>query len=49
MFIDGSKIADYAKAMPATLLFNAMSFSVMGGASEEKDKFYVSKIRISKE
>jgi hypothetical protein len=33
----------------ATLLFNAMSFFVMGGAPEEKDKFYVSKIRISRE
>ena len=49
MFIDGNPIAEYDKAMPSTLLFNAMSFFVMGGASEEKDKFYVSKIRISRE
>ncbi len=49
IFIDSNKIADYDKAIPATLLLNAMSFFVMGGASEEKDKFFVSNIRISRE
>lgn len=49
VFIDANKIAEYEKAIPAGLLFNAMSFVVLGSASEQNDKFYLSKIRISKE
>lgn len=49
VFIDANKIADLDKAMPAGLLFNAMSFSVLGSPSELKDKFYIGRIRISRE
>ena len=49
VFIDSNKIAQYDKAIPAGLLFNAMSFFVLGSASEQNDKFYLSKIRISRE
>lgn len=49
LFIDSNKIAQYDKAIPAGLLFNAMSFFVLGSASEQNDKFYLSKIRISRE
>ncbi|MFA5330543.1 MAG: hypothetical protein WC384_22315 [Prolixibacteraceae bacterium] len=47
VFIDKNKIADYEKAIPAALLFNAMSFS--SGNSGENDKFYISNIKITKD
>jgi len=49
VFLGSNKIADFDKAMPANLLFNAMSFSVLGSAAEQKDKFYIGRIRISRE
>lgn len=48
VFIDTNKIADYPKAMPSDLLFNAVSFAV-GANHGANDKFYVSNIKISKE
>lgn len=47
VFIDKNKIAEYKKAMPATLLFNALSFDCSGN-SAENDKFYISNIKIIK-
>jgi len=47
VFIDNTKIADYEKAIPATLLLNALSFS--SGNSGENDKFYISNIKIIKD
>jgi hypothetical protein len=47
VFIDKTKIADYEKAIPATHLFNAMSFT--SGNSGENDKFYISNIKITKD
>ena len=47
VFIDKTKIADYVKAIPNALLFNAMSFS--SGNSGENDKFYISNIKITKD
>ncbi|MBK8496706.1 MAG: hypothetical protein IPL50_18240 [Chitinophagaceae bacterium] len=48
VFIDKIKIAEYEKAIPAALLFNAMSFFVSGN-SAEPDKMYISNITISKD
>lgn len=48
VFIDDSRIAEYQKAVPADLRFNAMSFRT-GDNPGENDKFYVSKITIRKE
>jgi hypothetical protein len=47
VFIDENKIADYEKAIPSTLMFNALSFS--SGNSGENDKFYISNIKITKD
>jgi hypothetical protein len=47
VFIDENKIAEYQKAIPATLMFNAMSFS--SGNSGENDKYYISNIKIMKD
>jgi hypothetical protein len=49
VFIDDHKIAEYEKAIPSDLLFNAMSFSVPGGSYAENDKFYISNIKIRRE
>jgi hypothetical protein len=48
VFIDKIKIAEYEKAIPTSLLFNALSFNVLGD-SGENDKFYISNIKIIKE
>ncbi len=48
VFIDKSKIAEYEKAIPAALLFNALSFDCSGN-SAENDKFYISNIKITKD
>lgn len=48
VFIGPNKIADYDKAMPAAQLFNSMRFFVAGNASELKDKFYISVIKVRK-
>ena len=48
VLIDGNKIGEYEKAIPAGLLFNAVTFFVPGSASELKDKLYVSNIKIAK-
>lgn len=47
VFIDNTNIADYEKAIPATHLFNAISFSSVNSA--ENDKFYISNIKITKD
>jgi hypothetical protein len=49
VFIDANKIAEYDKALPAGLLFNAISFSAPNSPSDLKDKYYLGKIRISRE
>jgi hypothetical protein len=48
LFIDKTKIAEYEKAIPAALLFNALSFTAAGNAGEN-DKFYISNIKITKD
>ena len=48
VFIDKTKIAEYEKAIPSTLLFNAMSFFVSGNYAEQ-DKMYFSNIKITKD
>jgi hypothetical protein len=48
VFIDKTKIGEYEKAIPAALLFNAMSFYV-NGSSGENDKLYFSNIKIVKD
>ncbi len=48
LFIDKNKIAEYEKAIPAALLFNAISFT-HGRSDAETEKFYVSNIKITKE
>jgi hypothetical protein len=47
VFIDKTKIAEYEKAIPAGLLFNAMSLYSFN--SGENDKFYISNIKITKD
>ena len=48
VFIDETKIAEYEKAIPATHLFNALSFDCNGN-SAENDKFFISNIKITKD
>jgi hypothetical protein len=48
VYIDGAKIAEYEKGVPADLRFNALSF-IGGGNTGENDKFYVSNVTIKKE
>ena len=47
VFIDGSKIAEYPKAIPEALLFDAMSFDLQGQAGPN-DQMFISNIRITK-
>jgi hypothetical protein len=47
VFIDKNKIAEYEKAMPASHLFNAISFTSV--SSGENEKFYISNIKIIKD
>jgi hypothetical protein len=46
VFIDEKKIAEYEKAIPAALLFNAMTFLVNGSLGEN-DHYYISNVRIT--
>ena len=48
IFIDKNKIAEYEKAIPSALLFNALSFT-HGRSNGETEKFYISNINITKE
>lgn len=48
VFIDKNKIAEYEKAIPAALLFNALSFT-HGRSDGETEKFYISNIKITKD
>ena len=48
VFIDKIKIADYEKGLPATHLFNALSFDCSGN-SAENDKYFINNIKITKE
>jgi hypothetical protein len=48
LFIDKTKIAEYAKAMPAQHLFNALSFDCSGN-SAESDKYFISNIKITRD
>jgi hypothetical protein len=48
LFTDETKIAEYEKAVPASLLFNALSFDT-GGGDTENDKYYIGNIKISKD
>ncbi len=48
VFIDNVRIAEYEKAIPASQLFNALSFFSFGSTGEP-DKLYISNIRITKD
>ncbi|MGZ5222131.1 MAG: hypothetical protein ACXWC7_18745, partial [Chitinophagaceae bacterium] len=48
IFIDDKKVGEYEKAIPATQVFNALSFDCSGN-SGEIDKYYISNIRITKD
>ena len=48
IFIDKNKIADYPKAIPSALLFNALSFTHVSSAGET-EKYYISNIKITKD
>lgn len=48
VYIDNTKIAEYEKAIPAALQFNAISF-LENGNSGENDKYYISNIKITKD
>jgi len=48
IFVDNTRIAEYEKAIPASLLFNAVSFFSYGSTGEP-DKLYISNIRITKD
>ena len=47
IFIGKTKIAEYEKAIPSALLFNALSFT-HGRSDGETEKFYISNIKIIK-
>ena len=47
VLIDGSKIAEYPRAIPEALLFDAMSFDLQGQAGPN-DQMFISDIRITK-
>lgn len=47
IFIDKSKVADYDKAIPSSLLFNAMSFT-HGRSDSETEKYFIRNIKITK-
>lgn len=47
VFIGQTKIAEYPKAIPETLLFDAVSFS-LGGQAGPNDQMFVSNIKITK-
>jgi len=46
--IDDKMIAEYPKGIPATMLFNALSFE-MSNSNGETEKYYISNIQITKE
>ena len=48
IFIDNNKIAAFEKAIPAALLFNAMSFT-HGRSDGETEKFFVRNIKITRD
>lgn len=48
IFIDKNKIADYKKAIPSALLFNAISFTHVS-SNGETEKYYISNIKITKD
>lgn len=48
IYIDNNKIAEYEKAIPAALLFNALSFT-HGRSDSETEKYYISNIKITKD
>lgn len=48
IYIDRNKIAEYEKAIPAALLFNALSFT-HSNSYGETEKFFISNIKIAKE
>ena len=48
IFIDKNKIADYKKAIPLALLFNAISFTHVS-SNGETEKYYISNIKITKD
>jgi hypothetical protein len=48
VFIDKNKITEYEKAIPAALLFNAISFAHVR-SDGETEKFYISNIKITRD
>lgn len=48
IFIDKNKIADYEKAIPSALLFNAFSFTHVS-SNGETEKYFISNIKITKD
>ena len=48
VFIDGNKIAEHLKSIPAAHLFNNLSFDCSGN-SAENDKYFISNIKITRE
>jgi hypothetical protein len=48
VFLDKEKILEYSKALPADLLFNALSFQMVS-SDHEQDKYYIGNIKITNE
>lgn len=48
VWIDKNKVAEYIKGVPADMLFNALSFSMIR-SDGETEKYFVSNIKITKE
>ena len=48
VFVDDNKVADYEKAIPASTLFNGLTFEETGNDGD-KDKYYIGNIKIVKE
>lgn len=48
VFIDNKTVVEYAKGVPADLLFNALSFE-MSNSNGETERYYLSNIKITKD
>ena len=49
VFIDQAKIAEYPKAIPETLLFDAVSFHLQGTQPSPNDRMFISNVKIVKQ
>jgi len=49
LFIGQTKVAEYPKAIPEGLLFDAVSFELQGTQPSPNDRMFISNVKIVKE